>query len=237
MRSSPFVALLGLSLAAAAGVGPAVAGTLTVNPVLVEIGAGQRSGAVTVTNVQDTPVTIRAYALSWRQEGGEDRYEDTTAMIVSPPIFTIPARGTQIVRVGPRAPVPGAQPYRLIIEEVPEATQGAGIRVALRLNLPLYARIAPGAAADLAWRASRGADGDWSLEARNGGGGWVRVDARTARAASGLAFEDGYAFGTVLPGGARRWSIGPNPRIADAARFRALQAGENGAPASPPRAR
>jgi len=230
MRLLPLIAYASLALAAAAGVDPAAAGTLTVNPVLIEIGAGQRSGSVTVTNVEDVPVTIRAYALSWRQEGGEDRYEDTAAMIVSPPAFTIPPRGTQLIRVGPRNPGLDPQSYRLIIEEVPEATQGAGIRVALRLNLPLYARMAPAAPADLAWHARRGADGNWSIEARNRGAGWVRIDATAAQAATGLAFPGGFAFGTILPGAMRRWAIGPTPRIANDARFRQVQAGEDGAP-------
>lgn len=237
MRFPPLFAYAGLALAAAAGVDPAAAGTLTINPVLVEISAAQRSGAITVTNVEDVPVTIRAYALTWRQEGGEDRYEETAAMIVSPPVFTIAARGTQVVRVGPRGPAQGAQPYRLIVEEVPEATPGAGIRVALRLNLPLYVQMVPSAPGDLVWRASRRPDGVWSIEARNRGTGWVRVDANAARAATGLAFEDGFAFGTVLPGGSRLWTVGNTPRIADAARFRQVQAGENGASHAPQRVR
>ena len=105
---------------------------------------------------------IRAYALGWRQADGEDHYDETAAMIVSPPVFTIPPGGSQIVRVGPRAPARAAQPYRLIIEEVPEAAPGTGIRVALRLNLPLYIRMAAGAPADLSWSARRGGDGQWT---------------------------------------------------------------------------
>ena len=237
MRFAPFFAFAGLALAAAAGVDPAAAGTLTINPVLVEIGAGQRSGAVTVTNVEDAPITIRAYALSWRQEDGADRYEETAEMIVSPPVFTISAQSAQVVRIGPRTPGAEARPYRLIVEEVPEATPGAGIRVALRLNLPVYARMGPGSPADLSWRATRGADGIWSIEARNRGAGWVRADTASARAATGLGFDDGFAFGTILPGSMRRWTVGANPRIEDAARFRALQAERDAAASAPLRAR
>lgn len=222
MRFPPLLLGAALFFAAGGGVPSAVAGTLQVNPVLVEIGEGQRSGSVTVTNVEAVPVVIRAYVLEWRQEGGEDRYLETTAMIVSPPVVTIPGGATQIIRVGPRAPASGAASYRLIIEEVPEATPTAGIRVALRLNIPLYTRLAPGRPADLAWSARRGIDGNWSVEARNTGTGWVRVDASQAGAATGLRFEDGFAFGTVLPGGARRWIVGSRPAIADQTRFRQI---------------
>lgn len=219
-RTFPLAACAVLLLTAAAGLPPAAAGTLQVNPVLVEIGAQRRTGAVTVRNVESVPVTIRAYPLAWRQEAGEDHYDETQAIIVSPPVFTIAPGGTQIVRVGQRAAGAAAPvPYRLIIEEVPEANPGGGIQVALRLNLPLYANVPTGAAADLRWSAVRGEDGQWWIEARNPGAGWVRVDARSARAATGLSFEDGFAFGTVLPGGARRWQVGAAPVIADRTRF------------------
>jgi fimbrial chaperone protein len=235
----PLVACAAASLAAAAGPSPAAAGTLQVNPVLVEIGAAQRTGSVTVRNVEDVPVTIRAYPMAWRQQDGEDHYDETSAIIVSPPVFTIPPGGTQIVRVGQRSASRAPQPYRLIVEEVPEAAPpGSGIRVALRLNLPLYASVPQGAPADLRWSAARLADGQWTVEARNAGAGWVRVDANIAQAATGIRFEDGFGFGTVLPGGVRRWQIGNTPSFGDRARFQQiLRTGDDGATIPPQRLR
>lgn len=230
-RIFPLAAYAALTLTAAAGLAPAAAGTLQVNPILVEVGTGHRIGSVTVTNEEDVPVTIRAYPLEWRQEGGEDHYQETNSVIVSPPVFTIAPHGTQIVRVGLRQPSAASAPYRLIIEEVPEAAPpGAGIRVALRLNLPLYANLQAGTQQDLSWSAYRLANGQWAIEARNGGTGWVRVDAAAAQAATGLRLEDGFGFGTVLPGSARRWLIGTEPRFGDRARFQhILRTADNGA--------
>ena len=237
-RTFPLAACAALTLTAAAGLPPAAAGTLQVNPVLVEIGAARRTGSVTVRNVENVPVTIRAYPLAWRQAEGEDHYDETSAIIVSPPVFTIPAGGTQIVRVGRRGAAAGPQPYRLIIEEVPEANPGGGIRVALRLNLPLYSGVPAGAPADLRWSAARQSDGRWAIEARNPGAGWVRVDARIARAATGVRFEDGFAFGTVLPGAARRWLLGGAPNVTDRSKFQQiLRTGDDGAPIPPQRGR
>jgi P pilus assembly chaperone PapD len=124
-----------------------------------------------------------------------------------------------------------------MIEEIPEASQGAGIRVALRLNLPLYTHMAAGAPTDLAWSALRRSDGQWTIEARNGGGGWVRVDARAAEAATGVRFGDGFVFGTVLPGASRRWTIGATPTIADRHRFQRLGAANDGTSLAHQRAR
>jgi fimbrial chaperone protein len=235
-RIIPLAACAVLALSAAAGLAPAAAGTLQVDPVLIEIGGARRTGSVTLRNEEDVPVTIRAYPLGWRQEGGEDRYEESAAMIVSPPVFTLAPHASQTVRVGPRRPSPARQAYRLIIEEVPEAAPaGSGIRVALRLNLPLYSNLSAGVPADLAWRAYRMSDGAWAIEAANRGAGWVRVEAGLAEAATGLRLAEGFAFGTVLPGGARRWVVGANPRIGDRARFEQIKrTADNGAASPPP---
>ncbi len=184
-----------------------------------------------MTNEEDAPVTIRAYVLDWHQDGGDDVYAESEAVIVSPPVFTIAPHATQIVRVGLRRPSAAPMPYRLIIEEVPEAAPpGSGIRVALRLNLPLYANLAPGRLTDLEWSAARLADGQWAIEARNKGAGWVRVEAPAAEAATGLRLADGFSFGTVLPGATRRWLVGTEPRIGDRARFQQiLRTADNGA--------
>jgi spore coat protein U-like protein len=148
-----------LALAAVAGSRRADAGTLQVDPVLVEIGDVRRTGSVTVRNEGDVPVTIRAYPLAWRREGGEDRYDETADIIVSPPVFTIAPHAIQTVRVGARRPAAAPRSYRLIIEEVPEpAPADSGVRVALRFNLPLYSNLAAGVPADLRWRAYRQAD-------------------------------------------------------------------------------
>ncbi len=209
----------GGALLLAAPAVPVAAGTLQINPVLVEIGSGRRTATVSLRNQEATPVTIRAYALGWRQADGEDVYEESAAVIVSPPIFTIPAGGTQLIRVGLRSPSGTPQAYRLIVEEVPEANPGGGIRVALRLNLPLYSAIAAGDAAALRWSARRLPDGEWQVEAVNTGAGYVRLEPSAAAAATGLQIEDHINFGTVLPGATRRWRIGAQPRIENRARF------------------
>ncbi len=214
MRFKSFLLAAAFALCAAA---PAGAGTLQVNPVLVAIDEDHRTGSVTVRNEEATPVTIRAYPLAWRQAEGADVYEETSAMIVSPPVFTIPPGATQLVRVGLRNPAGAGQAYRLIIEEVPEASRAAGIRVALRLNLPLYAMIQPGAPNELRWSAARQPDGSWLLDAVNSGPGYVRLDPVTAGRATGFAFADTVALGTVLPGATRQWRLDAATPVADRA--------------------
>jgi fimbrial chaperone protein len=217
LTASAFVA------AALAAPAPALAGSLQVDPIRLEINAGRRTATLRVTNQERTPVAIRAYALTWSQVDGEDRYEETSAVIVSPPIFTIPGGGTQLIRIGLRNPSGDARAFRLMVEEVPQAAPGGGVQVALRLNLPLFVAMQPGAADELGWSASRGADGRWTVEAANPGRNYVRVEPAAAKAATGVDFAADVNLGVVLPGSRRRWVVGSEPAVHDRARFSSIQ--------------
>lgn len=203
---------------------PVSAGTLQINPVLVEIGADRRAGSITLRNADDAPVTVRGHALAWSQQDGADRHEETSGIIISPPIFTIPPGGSQLIRVGLRRPDADRRPYRLILEEVPQAVPGM-VQVALRLDLPLYASIAQGQASDLTWSVRRETDGAWVLEVSNRGDGYVRVTPELARETTGVRFENTIAIGTVLPRSFRRWTIGRTPDVENSALFQRVAGG------------
>jgi fimbrial chaperone protein len=204
---------------------PASAGSLQVDPIRLEINAGRRTATLRVRNQESAPVTIRAYALRWTQVEGEDRYVESSAVIVSPPIFTIPGGATQLIRVGlrPAGGRAGPAAYRLMVEEVPHATPSGGVQVALRLNIPLFAMIDAGTPAELGWSATRDADGSWAIEAVNRGSRYVRLDAAAVESATGVDFDANANLGTVLPGSMRRWVIGAQPVLVDRARFASIQ--------------
>lgn len=208
-----------VALLTLAATSTASAGTLQVDPIRVEIDGDNKTGTVTVENEEAKPVTIRAYPLAWTQADGNDVYAETAAVIVSPPIFTIPGGGTQLVRVGLRGSEGAHRSFRLIIEEVPQASPGGGIQVALRLNLPLHAMIKEGAKSDIIWAVRRQAGAGWIIEATNRGTGHVRVDAAWAAAATGLAIDPSTSFGVVLPGASLAWPIGTDIKIADQRKF------------------
>lgn len=215
---------------------PATAGSLQIDPIKVEINADRKIASIRVKNEEDAPVTIRAYALTWDQVDGEDRYASTNAIILSPPVFTIPAKGTQLVRIGLRTPAAGGRAYRLMIEEVPQPKEGSGVQVALRLNIPLYAGVASGALGDLTWRAFQDGPKGWFVEAANKGSGYVRVEAEEAAAATGVRQVSG--FGVVLPGSTRRWFVGQRVDLADPTKFQRIsREAEDGGPSTPSPAR
>jgi fimbrial chaperone protein len=195
-----------VSIAAAAFAAPSSAGSFKVNPVQIKLPADQRAASLTITNSDAAPVAVRVVTLAWSQQNGEDKYSPTGNVIVSPPIFTIPAGGTQLVRVGLKDR--GIErAYRVILEEIPRQKPVEGeVQVILRLNLPLYLIPKDGGKPDVSWRAWRTADGIIDIEGRNSGTLYEQVAELSVEAgerAEVLSKE----LGTVLPGSSRIWKV------------------------------
>jgi len=210
---------LGIALAALPALAstPALhASTFQVNPVVLEVPAGGHNAAFTIRNSETTPISIQVKLLRWTQTDGEDVYDNTDDLIASPPIVTVPAAGAQLVRVGPRwGTLSGA--YRVIVEEIlPPAGRQSQVRIALRLNLPLYVMAAQGTKGPLRWSGWREASGDIVLQADNLGTLYqsvVGIDAvDSARKDVPLATH----FAAVLPGGSKRWNVGKHPGLGEA---------------------
>lgn len=208
-------ATLGMALCALASLGsaPATASTFQVNPVVLEVPAGGHNAVFTIRNSESAPVSVRIRLFRWTQRDGEDVYEPTENLIASPPILTIPGEGSQLVRVGPRAAaLSGA--YRVILEEIlPPPVEAGQVRIALRLNLPLYIMPPKGAKALLRWSGWRDAGGKIVLQAQNDGARYQSVVAIDTVATANTAVPLSATFGVVLPGGTRRWSVGAHPEL------------------------
>ena len=138
---------------------------------------------------------------------GQDVYEPTTDVIASPPIFTLAGGGTQLIRLGLRTRRPGAS-YRIHVEEIPAAGAHSGIRVALKIDMPLHVLPEANARPALAWSVRRDAEGFLVAEARNSGTGPGPVSALEVQDGSGRSLATSRARGTVLPGSSRVWRIG-----------------------------
>ena len=131
------LAVLGLWSAAAHG--------LTVSPVLVELSPARRVSSITLSNPGDRAVSFQTQTLAWSHSDGIDRYEDTSEIVVVPPIADIAAGGSQIFRVMARAPKSAQErAYRLIFEDVSEVIAPAAssnetsINIRVNHNLPVF---------------------------------------------------------------------------------------------------
>jgi len=210
--------LLGILAAAAAfGLPPsqAHAGTFSISPLRVELSSAAQTGVLTIRNQEATPVVVQADTRLWTQADGEEQLSPTRDVLVSPAVFTLPANGSQIVRVALRR-APDAErelSYRLILTEVPQPASPdfTGLSVALRLSLPVFVAPAKKAEPQLDWSATRNAEGRLALAARNSGNAHARVLNFTVTPATG----DGGAVAQnttayILPGQSRTWTLDKN---------------------------
>ncbi len=208
----------GLCMAAAIALpGDAVASNFRVSPVTLTLPANRPIGSLTITNGEDVPVSIRVSAFRWTQVDGKDVYTPTDDLIASPPIFTAATRAPQLVRIGVRHRMPNAA-YRVMLQEIPGPATANGVRIAVKLNLPLYIVADPAAKADVAWTAWRRPAGDIVLEARNTGGAIAQVTGIAHRTGTGTGPGGtstvlSNAMGVVLPQSMRQWEIGKHPEL------------------------
>lgn len=203
VRNSLFAVLLALSAVLLAQV--ASAASFSVSPLRLELSAAAPVAAVEVGNASNAPVTVQAQSRTWTQRDGTDEYGEGRPFIVSPTIFTIPAGGKQVVRVALR----GAPPrdveaaYRLVMTEIPPAQpeSSPGLRVALRMDMPVYVSPQqPGAQPDANFALDT-STGTPRIAVRNSGKAHFRmVDVAVASGASLLAE---LPVLVVLPGATR----------------------------------
>ncbi len=191
----------------------ASAGTFSAVPVRMTIAGGATSAALMLRNDGNDPVLVQAEVMAWTQKDGVDVLEPSRDLVVSPPIFKVAPGAQQTVRIGlMRAPDSVREiTYRVFLQEVPQPTLPGevGVSMLLRLGLPVFVMPKGGAAPRMAWRATRGADGQIKLTLTNTGTAHVQpIDGK-------LYLEDGTLIaaqnlpGYVLPDQTRSWQIKP----------------------------
>ena len=134
----------------------AEAGSFMVDPTRIELGADQMSATLVIRNDDQEPTVIRVESRAWRQKDGEDIYEATSEILITPPVVTVAPGSEQILRVALRRPLDGKKElsYRIFLLEVPPPPRPGfrGLQVALRISLPVFALPAAGATSKTAWR-------------------------------------------------------------------------------------
>ncbi|MDE2305208.1 MAG: molecular chaperone [Gammaproteobacteria bacterium] len=191
----------------------AAASTFEIAPIRVELGGARHIAVLTLTNVEDAPVVVEMHVEDWSQTDGVDRLQDTKDLLGTPPVMQIAPHAQQIVRVAlMRAPDPTRElSYRVILQEVPRAAPKnfEGLRVALRLSVPIFVAPAHGKAqGTLAWRGKWLPDGKLRLSATNDGTGHVEVTDFALRIGAAEILRN-VAAKYVLPGSTMSWTLTP----------------------------
>jgi fimbrial chaperone protein len=223
-----------LASAAAFGLPPASAGSFSISPLRAELSQQATTTAITVRNEDSAPVIVQAAAWAWSQPGGEDHLEATKDLLVSPAVFTLPPKGSQLVRVALRRDADPRRElsYRLTLQEVPAqaAPDFTGLTVSLKLSMPVFVTALSPSPADLAWTAARGSEGGLVLGATNSGETHAKIlnVTLTPQGSDAPTLQQSVAS-YVLPGASRSWTVGKesennknvSPAIADRYRLKA----------------
>lgn len=124
---------------------PAWAGVFSVTPVRIYMTPKDRAVAVTITNDGDTQVVLQADLNGWSQKpDGTDEQVPTEDLILSPPIIKLAPGARQVVRLALLKPADLSNQliYRMVMREVPEATntqeKTIAVPIALALSLPVF---------------------------------------------------------------------------------------------------
>lgn len=190
--------------------GATTAGSLTVTPVRLTLAAGRPAGVLTVVNNDSESTLIQLEVMRWSQVEGVDQLEPSRELLATPPIFTVAAGGSQIVRIGLRGTVPRGPKeaaYRLLLTEVPPSPVASkqGVKILLSISLPVFVEPAVTVVMVpvLHWHARR-AEGGLVLRADNDGPMHVQVTGlRLDRGEPLTQFKAAY----LLPGAHREWKL------------------------------
>lgn len=157
----------------------AAAGSFSVSPLRVELKDKQRLEVLTINNAADEPLKIQVELKDWSQADGEDRYADSHDLLATPPVFSMPAHGQQVLRVALRRSADASREldYRVFLTELPPPPPDgfSGMQVALQLSLPVFVAPPVTTQAVMAWRARWDADGSVRLTVSNSGNAHARI--------------------------------------------------------------
>ena len=197
-------ALLMVLLAA----GAASAQSLRVMPVNIQMAPGQSAITLTVINEGSavTAVQVRAYA--WNQSDGTDQLTDTDELLASPPLASIEAGETQVVRLVLRRTPKGREAtYRILLDQIPAASSPGMVQVVMRMSIPVFAEPATRAVPHVQFHIERNA-GQAYLVVVNDGLRHEAIRDVVLSASDGSTLKnDSGTSPYVLAGATRRWPI------------------------------
>jgi fimbrial chaperone protein len=181
---------------------------LQVSPISVEMLPGQMTSTLAVTNKDGLVHSLQIRPFKWDQADGTDRLVPTTELAVSPPIAQVAAGETQIFRLVLRQSATSQEAsYRLLLDELPPPAAPGSVRVALRLSIPVFGKVAAASEAALTWKVVVEPSGAY-LVGTNRSTAHVKVMkaslAQPARAPVAVRIADA-AY--ILPGAERKWPI------------------------------
>src|SRR4051812_11165016 len=182
-----------------------------VTPIRATLSASQPVIALTVRNDGADHSVVQVDAMTWAQREGGDFYEPTREIIATPPLFKLEPGASQVVRVGLRRAPDATREltFRLFLEEVPPPPKPdfKGLRVALRMAVPVFVTPSSAAVPRLHWRLAAAGSGLLTVGLRNDGNAHVHVTDLRLESPPGQELVRQKAASYVLPGQSREWRL------------------------------
>ena len=191
---------------------------LSVNPVILTLDNDQAIRTITLRNGGERAMVMQAVVNTWGVADNRDHYVPTEDLVVTPPVFTLQPGEEQILRVGLQNPVPDEREraYRIFLEQSPASSPGpvteqqqraAGIRINLRVGIPVFVAPAAERRAEIDWTAVPGAENRLSLQASNRGNAHFRLSRLELADAAGRTLTEAAGPTYLLAGTTRRWQL------------------------------
>jgi fimbrial chaperone protein len=210
----------------------AQATSLRVAPALLDVPAPGATTTLTLRNDGDHPIHVQIRVFGWTGTQGEPVLVPTDNVVASPPAATLNPGTEYVVRIVRLAkePVSAEESYRLLVDELPDATQDHSntVRFALRYSIPVFFYAAKAPPANVEWGV-RTAGNALTLSAANAGARRMRVANLKITDSSGVVVlqRQGLA-GYVLGKTSTRWSFANAAQIARRGPFKVVAETESG---------
>lgn len=197
----------------------ALAGAFQISPIRITLSGQKPIAVLTIRNESANASVMQLKAMAWSQSGNDEIYTPTDEVLATPPIFTVPPGGSQIVRVGMRRKADAQKElaYRLFLQEVPVAAvseKQAEVKVALRFSIPVFvaptSKKLPKPALD--WRVIVASQNNLRIDAINRGDAHVQISGiALSEAAGGPMLAEHRGMDYLLPKQGRNWLLPVNP--------------------------
>lgn len=118
------------------------AGSLQVEPVLIDVTAPGAASTITLRNEGTVPIDAQIRVFRWSIVNGEEELTPTNDVVASPPSVTLTPKGqyiARIVRVS-KQPVAGEESYRLLIDQLSDLSQqkNGTVNLQVRYSIPVF---------------------------------------------------------------------------------------------------
>lgn len=188
--------------------GQALAQSLQISPISIEMQPGQMATTLMVTNKGASASTLQIRPFQWSQSNGADQLTPTDQLLVSPPLTEIAPGDTQIFRLVMRSPAARVETsYRILLDQLPQPAAAGAVSIALRFSIPIFSEPDDPARSQINWRIDN-APGGFVLVGVNQGNQHIRILNPVLKTSGGqkiILKPTGSPY--ILPGARNTWPI------------------------------